>query len=222
MRRLTDAEMHDVYDVARLANDLVEGYDYLLSVVQAAEPHALADVAALREEARALREENARLKADRSRLFNDQAELRGANSELSRLHSRVAELEGDAATLARIQAQVDRTGWAGIAAGFDGIEDAVSQLIGFCREHSDPNGSPAVSPDQVAAGVENERLRARVAELEGAAANWALVEAMPKDSRLVRTKTGRFRVSYPEFRPHALCETPAAALRAAFGKGEGE
>ena len=80
MRQLTGAEMHDVYDVARLANDLVEGYDYLLSVVQAAEPHALADVAALREEASALRAEN------------------------ERLHSRVAELEGAAANWALVEA----------------------------------------------------------------------------------------------------------------------
>ncbi|MCK9356973.1 MAG: hypothetical protein M0R22_07525, partial [Dehalococcoidia bacterium] len=55
MRLLTGAEMHDVYEVAALANELAAGYDYLLDAMQAAEPHALADVAALREENERLR-----------------------------------------------------------------------------------------------------------------------------------------------------------------------
>ncbi len=126
MRRLTDAEMHDVYDVARLANELVEGYDYLLSVVQAAEPHALADVAALREEASALR-------------------------------------------------------------------------------------------------AENERLHSRVAELEGAAANWALVEAMPAGASLVHAGSPGVWAAYvPTGTERKYAYDPAAALRAALGKAEGE
>jgi chromosome segregation ATPase len=141
--------MWQVHDVAALVNDLAEGYDYLLDAMQTAEPHALADVVALRAENERLRGENKQLRADRITLSNVRAELRGANEATSRLYSRVAELERLAETLDRIQAQIDRTGWSGIAAPFHGIEDAVAQLIGFCRERSDPNET--VSPDEVAA-----------------------------------------------------------------------
>jgi len=46
---IVSAAMYDVYEVALKVNELIAGYNYLLSVVQTAEPHAIADLAALRE-----------------------------------------------------------------------------------------------------------------------------------------------------------------------------
>ena len=148
MRQLTGAEMHDVYEVAERVNELVAGYDYLLSVVQAAEPHALADVAALRAENERLRAENKRLLSVNTRMVVDDIE--------------------------------------------------------FAKER--------------------EALRARVAELEPAAANWALVEAMPAGARFERALAGQGSPWQAGHKGGNMLgrETPDAALRAAFGKGEGE
>lgn len=111
-------------------------------------------------EAADLRAENGRLRVENAKLGRDYAGRIGDHREAKQLRARVAELEADAATLARIQEQVDRTGWTGIAAEFQGIEDAVSQLIAFCREHSDP--IPPAMSDEVVADREVERQAARV------------------------------------------------------------
>jgi len=75
-------------------------------------------------------------------------------------------------------------------------------------------------------------LRARVAELEPAAANWALVEAMPRGMALFASSKSqawglmpvcpRWYICPDAPDPIVAADTPAAALRAALAKGEGE
>jgi hypothetical protein len=198
--------MHDVYEVAQAVNELAAGYDYLLSVVQTAEPQALADVAALRAE-------NERLRAEREE-SGGFSNVPALTTENKRLCAENAELWEK---LSRGQVGKLYTDNWGLQAEIERLRE---------RLEAEQLRSETFADLEAEACEENRRLRARIAELEPAAANWALVEAMPAGARLEHDlKPSDWEwTAWIDTCDWFACRTPAAALRAALGKpaGEGE